>query len=136
MNPRRAVVEDRALALAERLLEDGNLALGSRLRETVPETFGNCDEHVPMLRAALLAVEELPAFASESTKIINALNDLPGHLGRRGRVWIGCDLDGSYSSYWEEDDWLEQGPEDATREIVVGWAALRSDDVRFPHGQE
>jgi len=36
------VVEDRALALAERLdQEDGQLA--ARLRETVPESFGLCD---------------------------------------------------------------------------------------------
>lgn len=64
---------DRALALAERLLGDGNLALGSRLRETVPETFSTCDEHVPLLRAALVSVGQLPDFATDSRKIINAL---------------------------------------------------------------
>jgi hypothetical protein len=127
------VVEDRALALAERLLLNGQLGLGCRLRETVPETFGNCDEHVPLLRSALVSVELLPDYAADSRKVLNALDDLPAHIGRRGRVWISPDIDGTYSSYWEEeDDWLEQGPEQCSREAVTLWAELRSDDVRFP----
>lgn len=126
------VVEDRALALAERLTADGQVGLAARLRETVPETFGNCDEHVPMLRAALTRVRELPEYDDDCRRILDAIDDLPRHIGRGGRVWLWQRPGGTYSCLWDADDWLEQGPEDATLEVVTEWAARRSDDVRFP----
>ncbi|MBC7680550.1 MAG: hypothetical protein H7233_16425, partial [Pseudorhodobacter sp.] len=56
MNPRRLVVEERALALTEELHEHEHQGLAARLRGTVPENFGLVDEHVPLLREALGAV--------------------------------------------------------------------------------
>jgi hypothetical protein len=88
-----------------------------------------------MLRSALTAVGQLPEYAADSGEILDALDDLPSYVGRRGRVRIGRDLEDSYSWYWEEDDWLELGPERASMAAVTQWAALRSDDVRLPHGQ-
>lgn len=125
------VVEDRALALADSLAMQGHAALAARLRGAVPETFGLCDEHVPLLRDALLAVVDgAPAYADVAGRVLTALDDLPAHIGRRGRVWVGANRDGTYSAFWDDADWLEQGPTDVPLAVALDWAAKRSDDVR------
>ena len=61
--------------------------------------------------------------------MLAALDDLPAFVGRRGRVWLSAQGN-AWSAYWDEQDWLEQGPEDATEAEVRAWAAVRSDDLR------
>jgi hypothetical protein len=133
VNPRRLAVEDRALALAD-ALESQHLMLAAHIREVVPETFGLCDEHLPLLRQALgLVSSQAPDHAAHSRQILEALDDLPRFIGRRGRVWIGRDRFGKCSAYWDDDeDWLEDGPTDVDLQTVLAWARRRSDDVRLP----
>lgn len=130
------VVEDRALALANELAAQGHAGLAARVRGAVPETFGLCDEHVPVLRDALVAVTEVaPSHAAGATRVLAALDDLPAHIGRRGRVWVRMNRDGTYGAVWDDDDdWLEQGPLDVPLAVAVAWAAARSDDVRRNDG--
>lgn len=135
VNPRRMVVEDRALALAEALDADGRTYAAARLRGAVPETFGLCDEHVPLLRDALTAIAEgAPPHADHARRVLAVLDDLPSHIGRRGRVWVRADGDGTYSAFWDDADWLEQGPTDVLLADALAWAAKRSDDVRRNDG--
>lgn len=125
------VVEDRALALADQLDALGLTGLAARVRGAVPETFGLCDGHVPLLREALHAVADAtPVHAPAAARVLAALDDLPAFIGRRGRVWIARHRDGTFSAYWDEDDWLEEGPRAASLDVALAWAAARSDDVR------
>lgn len=125
------VVEDRALALADVLAQAGAAGLAARLRGTVPETFGLCDEHVPLLHAALSAViTAAPAHKYSAARVLAALDDLPAHIGRRGQVWIAANREGTYSAFWDDADWLEQGPQEVPLGDALAWAARRSDDVR------
>jgi hypothetical protein len=39
-------------------------------------------------------------------------------------------VDDSYSAYWVDDDWLEQGPTDVPLDVVLAWAERRSSDIR------
>jgi hypothetical protein len=131
VNPRRMVVEDRALTLADDLATQGQVGLAARLRGTVPDSLGQGDEHVPLLREALEAVaQSAPAHKDAADRVLAALDDLPRFIGRRGRVFLGARMDGTFSAYWEEDDWLEQGPTKAPLEVALAWAERRSDDVR------
>jgi hypothetical protein len=131
-NPRRMLIEDRALALANRLADDGEPLRAAVLRESVPETFGNCDEHVPCIRAALTDLSSREEYADDCQKVLAAMDDLPTFLGRRGRVWVAREATTGYTAFWDEDDWLEQGPVEAPPEEVLFWAMRRSDDVRGP----
>jgi hypothetical protein len=125
------VVEDRALDVADALVAAGHAGLAARLRETVPASFGRCDEHVPLLREVLAAVVgNVPAHAASAQKVLAALDDLPSSIGRRGQVWVGRNVDDSYSAYWADDDWLEQGPTDVPLDVVLAWAERRSSDIR------
>lgn len=129
------VVEDRALTLANDLAAQGQVGLAARVRGAVPETFGLCDEHVPLLRDALVAVVgRAPAHALDATRVLAALDDLPAHIGRRGRVWVEANRDGTYSAFWDDTDWLEQGPVAVSLADALAWAARRSDDVRRNDG--
>ena len=133
VNPRRMVVEDRALALSDALDANGRTYLAARLRGAVPQTFGLCDEHVPLLRDALVAVvAEVSEYAASAAKVLAALDDLPAAVGRRGRVMVGRDRAGAYSAHWTDADWLEEGPEGVTLDAVLAWAEPRSSDVRLP----
>lgn len=124
-------MEDRAVALADDLAAQGFVGLAARVRGAVPETFGLCDEHVPLLREALTAVvETAPAHAPAATHVLAALDDLPAHIGRRGRVWVGSNGNGTYQACWDDADWLEQGPQNVALAEALAWAASRSDDVR------
>jgi len=88
-----------------------------------------CDEHVPLLRQAPQANAK---YAPDVNKILAVMDDLPSHIGRRGRVWVSQDrTTGSYSAFWDDDDWLEQGPEGVARETALAWAALRADHLRL-----
>lgn len=125
------MVEDRALSLAEKLDAAGHSLRAAQLREVVPEGFGNCDEHVEGLRRALTAIFGLSDFEEESRRILAALDDLPAVIGRRGRVWVSKDMHADeYSAYWDEDDWLEDGPQGVPLATALAWAERRSDDVR------
>lgn len=125
------VVEDRALALADDLAVRGHAALAARVHGVVPETFGLGDEHVPLLRDALTAViERVLVHADDARRVLAALADLPAHIGRRGRVWVGANMDGTYSAFWDDAEWLEQGPMDVPLADALAWAARRSEDVR------
>lgn len=141
MNPRRVVVEDRVLSLADEL-ESEAPAMAARLREVVPSTFGNVDMHEPEMRDALDDTARWSsAAAAQVARILAALDDLPAHIGRRGHVWIGhaSDEEGrddGYSAYWEDDDWLEQSPWRLGRDEVLAWARARSDDVRWGNDPE
>jgi hypothetical protein len=118
------VVEDRALALADDLAMQGHAGLAARVRGAVPETFGLCDEHVPLLRDALTAVVEgAPTYADHVRRVLAVLDDLPSHIGRRGRVWVAANGDGTYSAFWDDADWLEQGPMDVPLADALAWAA-------------
>lgn len=135
MNSRRLVVEDRVLDLADDLHGQGQVALAARLRGTVPDFFGSCDEHVPLLREALHAVVVTSSGRKDAAlRVLSALDDLPAAIGRRGRVWVGTSGEGAYSAYWEDEDWLEQGPEDVPLSDALAWASARSDDVRGNFG--
>jgi len=128
------VIEDRALALAEELDGQGQGGLAARLREAIPAGFGLGDEHVGFLRDVLVAVTDRtsPPQSSAAAKILAALDDLPAHIGRRGRVWVSEDSEGgTFSAYWDEDDWLEEGPQGVAKSEALLWAARRSDDVRL-----
>jgi hypothetical protein len=134
VNPRRAVVEDRALALAD-ILDHEVPPLAARIREVVPETFSSCDEQVPLLRALLTPVsDQLPRHKALSQQVLAALDDLPGRIGRRGQVWVARDgRDGTYSAFWDcEQGWLEQGPQATDLGSALDWARQRCDDVRLP----
>jgi hypothetical protein len=125
------VVEERALAIAEALQAEGHQYAAARLREAIPASLNLCDEHVPLLREALaLAVTEAPQHAAAAKRVLAALDDLPAHIGRRGRVWVGSNGDGTYSVYWDDEHWLEQGPRDVSLSVALEWAAVRTDDVR------
>lgn len=132
MNPRRLVVEDRALALADELHEHGHQGLAARLRGTVPEHFGFMDEHVPLPREALGAVlRDVPTQGPIAQKVVDVLDDLPAFIGVRGRAYVSRDHeDGTYRAIWEDDDWLESGPARMTLEAALAWAERRSDDVQ------
>jgi hypothetical protein len=136
VNPRRIVVEDRALSLAD-AIERESPVWAARLREVVPETFGLCDEHVPALRQVLDDVARSASrHSGAAVRILAALDDLPAHIGRRGRVWIG--EDGSretYRAHWTDEDWLEEGPEGASLDAVLAWARRRTDDIWMPHDE-
>ncbi|MGN6612475.1 MAG: hypothetical protein ACTHLJ_11925 [Angustibacter sp.] len=133
MNPRQVVVEDRVLALADAVDADDPM-LAARLRECVPDGFGNCDEHVPLMREVLVRVAvQLPAHERAVDRLLGALDDLPSVIGRRGRVWVGQDpLDSElFSAYWDDEaGWLEERPEPGALTDVLAWAERRSDDVR------
>ena len=82
-----------------------------------------------MLEAVAAADVE---YAPDVSTIVAALDDLPTYIGRRGQVWASQDHGtGTYSAYWSDDDWLEAGPEGVSREAVLEWAAVRTDDVRL-----
>lgn len=124
------VVENRALALADDLADQGRVGLSARLRGTVPDTLGQCDEHVPLLREALETVARFaPEHKAAAERVLAALNDLPTFIGRRGRVFVGVRMDGTWSAYWEEDDWLEEGPKNVPLDVALAWAGQRSDEV-------
>jgi hypothetical protein len=125
------VVEDRALALADDLAAQGQVGLAARLRGTVPESYEQCGEHVPLLREALEAVVlSASEHRDAADRVLAALDDLPAFIGRRGRVFVGVRMDGTYNAYWEEDDWLEEGPTEAPLEVALAWARERCDDIR------
>ncbi len=126
------VVEDRALALADELREQGHEGLAARLRGTVPETFGLGDEHVPLLREALATViQKVPSQAEAAQKVLDALDDLPAFIGVRGRAYVSRDHeDGTYRAAWEDDDWLESGPARMALDDALAWAQRRSPDVQ------
>jgi len=132
VNPRRVAVEDRALSLADAIASESPV-LAARLRETVPETYGRCDEHLPVLREALSSVAtSLPEHGVDVGRILAALDDLPAHIGRRGHVWIGRDGVGDHTAYWGDDeDWLEGAPDGVSLDVALAWARRRTDDVRF-----
>lgn len=138
VNPRTVVVEDRALALAT-ALEPIDPALAARLREQVPEGYGACDEHLPSLRAVVRQVAGGHTECSPGARrLLDAIDDLPSVVGRRGRVWVAEDgaQPGRFSAYWDDDPgWLEQGPEAAPLDEVVAWARRRTDDVRWGDGR-
>jgi hypothetical protein len=133
VNPRRSAVEDRVLSLAD-VLEADSPVLAARLREAVPETFALCDAHVPVLRQFLDDVAGSGSrHSATAVRILAALDDLPSHIGRRGRVWIGHGEGDTYSALWDDDeDWLEDGPEFASLTAVLAWAWRRTDDIRMP----
>ena len=136
VNPRRVVVEDRVLALADELEATAPL-WAARLRENVPSHFGNADMHEGGMRQALEdTARSVSGAAAQVARILAAWDDLPGHIGRRGHVWIGhaSDEEGrddGYSAHWEDEDWLEQSPWRLDRDRVLAWARARSDDVRW-----
>jgi hypothetical protein len=138
VNPRRVVVEDRVLSLADALEGEAPL-MAVRLREAVPRTYGLCDEHLPVLRAALAdTATRWPATAEPAGRILAALDDLPAHIGRRGVVWIGRSMDdegdeSGYSAHWTDEDWLEGSPEHLDPDEVLSWARARTEDVRWGH---
>lgn len=125
-------MEERALALADELHEQGHQGLAARLRGTVPENFGLVDEHVPLLREALGAViRNVPTQAPVAQKVVNVLDDLPAFIGVRGRAYVSRDHeDGTYRTIWEDDDWLESGPHRMTLTDALAWAERRSHDVQ------
>ena len=120
------------LSLADHL---GNIdpVLAARLREAVPDGLGGCDGHLPLLRDTLDAVKRRSQEGAEAAqKILDALDNLPAHIGKRGRVWITQDrTSATYSAFWDEDDWLEGGPDGVSREAALAWAGERSDDIRL-----
>lgn len=121
--------------MADDLAAAGQAGLAARIRGSVPETFGLCDEHVPLLREALHAVVATGSPHSDgASKALAALNDLPAHIGRRGQVWVGRSRRGAYSAHWTDDEWLEQGPLDVPLAEALTWAEARSDDVRRNDG--
>ena len=123
------------LSLAD-AVEAESPVLAAALREVVPESFGLCDEHVPLLRQELQRVAvSAPGHGAAVRRILAALDDLPGHIGRRGRVWVARDGVGdSYGAHWDDEDWLEQGPERAPLHVVLSWARRRSDEIMAPPG--
>ncbi|MDX6255370.1 MAG: hypothetical protein QOJ11_1704 [Frankiales bacterium] len=123
------VVEDRALAVAEALDAGGRGLQAARLREVVPESFGLCDEHVPLLRDRLReTVVVAPELAPLAKRILSALDDLPSFIGVRGTVWTTW-ASGGYDAYWEEEDWLEGAPSGLDLDGVLAWANRRADRV-------
>jgi len=135
VNPRRVVVEDRVLSLADAVASE-SLVLAARLRGAVPEDYGLCDEHLPVLREALRRIAtSLPGHGTDVGRILAALDDLPAHIGRRGRVWIGDDGAGAYSAHWEDEDWLEGSPDGISFDAALTWARRRTDDVRMGDGR-
>lgn len=128
------VVEDRALALTEVLRADGLVLLGARSSEHVPELVAG-DDHTPVLRHVLETIAAtVPGRTSAARRFLDALDDLPAFVGRRGRAWIS-ELDdlGRVSVFWDDpDDWLEQGPHGVTPDVAMAWARRRTSDVRGP----
>ncbi|WP_157371596.1 hypothetical protein [Angustibacter sp. Root456] len=138
MNPRTVAVEDRARSLAE-VLAPIDPGLAARLRECIPDGDGSCDEHLASLRAVVQQVATSRADCSAAAqRLLDAIDDLPAVIGRRGRVWVAEDLDqpGRFSAYWEGDPgWLEQGPENVPLDEVLAWARRRTDDLRKGDGR-
>ena len=131
MNPRRLVVEDRALSLADALESAGHALLAASLREVVPETYGLADEHLPMLKDRLREVSRTgPEFAAAAHRILAALEDLPAFIGVRGTVWARWESDG-FAAHWEEEDWLEAAPSGPALglDAVLAWANRRADRI-------
>jgi hypothetical protein len=126
------VVEDRVLSLADAIASTSPV-LAARLREAVPETYGLCDEHLPLLREALSRVAtSFPGHGVDVGRILAALDDLPAHIGRRGHVWIGREGARGYTAHWGDDeDWLEGGPDEVPLDAALAWARRRTDDIRF-----
>jgi hypothetical protein len=122
-------VEDRALAVAEALDASGRDLQAAQLREVVPEGFGLCDEHVPLLKDRLRETAGVaPALAPLVTRILAALDDLPAFIGVRGSVWATWTAEG-YEAYWEEEDWLEGAPVGLDLDDVLAWANRRADRI-------
>jgi hypothetical protein len=135
VNPRRIVVEERVLSLADAIASESPL-LAARLREAVPDDYGLCDEHLPPLRELLSRIAaSVPEHGTAAGRILAALDDLPAHIGRRGHVWIGRDWADGYTAHWEDDeDWLEDGPNGVPLDAALAWARRRTDDVRMSDG--
>jgi hypothetical protein len=138
VNPRTVVIEERARALAE-ALQSSEPGLAARLRECVPESDGTGDEHLALLRAVVqqVAAAHTPT-AAAAQRLLDAIDDLPSVIGRRGRVWVAEDGEqaGRYWAFWDEESgWLEQGPQTGTLDEVMSWAGRRTDDVRWGDGR-
>jgi hypothetical protein len=129
VNPRRMVVEDRALAVAEALDATGCDLHCALLREVVPDSLGFGDDHVPMLKDRLRQAERVaPALAPMVQRILAALDDLPAFIGVRGTVWATWTAEG-YDAHWAEEDWLEGAPGGLDLDDVLVWANRRADRI-------
>ncbi len=127
VNPRRLVVEDRVLTLADALAAAGLVLAAARLREVVPESYGLGDEHLPLLKDRLRDVST-PDLVASAQRILAALDDLPTVIGVRGTVRATWHPDG-FLAHWEEEDWLEGAPRGLDLDAVLAWAGRRADRI-------